>query len=85
MGFGISAKGLQIRMDQLMQELKMPKAFGGKIPGYDWFLGLKKRHPDLSLRRPEKLSSCRSKMLNKDVMDKYFSELEKVMNELDLL
>ena len=56
-----------------------------KIPGYDWFLGLKKRHPDLSLRRPEKLSSCRSKMLNKDVMDKYFSELEKVMNELDLL
>ena len=85
MGFGISAKGLQIRMGQLMQELKMPKAFGGKIPGYDWFLGLKKRHSDLSLRRPEKLSSCHSKMLNKDVMDKYFSELEKVMNELDLL
>ena len=85
MGFGISAKGLQIRMGQLMQELKMPKAFGGKIPGYDWFLGLKKRHPDLSLRRPEKLSSCRSKMLNRDVMDKYFCELGKVMNELDLL
>jgi hypothetical protein len=46
-------------------------AFKGKSPGKDWFDGFMKRHPDLSIRKPEKLTTTRARMLNPVVVTNY--------------
>ena len=37
--------------------------------GKDWYYGFMDRHPDLSLRKPEKLSKARSRMTNECVKE----------------
>ena len=50
----------------------------------DWWLGLKKRHPELTIRRSEKLSSSRPRMMNPVVVDKYYTDLEQIVNDSNL-
>ena len=75
-GFGVSRKQL-MRIDgrragQLCQRLNIQTPFKDGIPGKDWFLGLKARLPELSLRKPQKLSTARSQRMNKADVDHYF-------------
>lgn len=44
--------------------------------GYDWLKGFIKRHPDLSLRVPEKTSATREMGFNKPVVKTFFRLLE---------
>ena len=59
-------------------------AFKGKSPGKDWFDGFMKRHPDLSIRKPEKLTTTRARMLNPVVAANYFNDLDPLLDKLDL-
>lgn len=43
-----------------------------------------KRHPEVALRKPEKLRTVRARMLNGCVVDKYFADLSKIVVNLDL-
>ena len=52
------------------------------IPGKDWFVGLKGRHPDFVVKKPQKLSVTRAKALNKEVADKYLEQLKSTIDEL---
>ncbi|CAG2185477.1 unnamed protein product [Mytilus edulis] len=61
-------------------DLKTP--FKNGIPGKDWWKGFKNRHPEVVIRKPEKLSTVRSRMLNATVVGNYFKELQTVTEEL---
>jgi len=43
--------------------------------GKDWFEGLKRRHPGIVVRKPEKLGTNRARMMNKEVISRYFADL----------
>lgn len=44
--------------------------------------GLKRRHPELVTRKPEKLGNLRARMLNPTVVNKYFYDLGELMDNL---
>jgi hypothetical protein len=43
-----------------------------------------KRHQDLSIRKPEKLTTTRTRMLNPVVVTNYFNDLDALLYKLDL-
>ena len=47
--------------------------------GKDWYYGFMDRHPDLSLRKPEKLSKARSRMTNENVLKNFYDVLEPIL------
>jgi hypothetical protein len=64
------------RVGDLTKKMKLSvAAFKGKSPGKDWFDGFMKRHQDLSIRKPEKLTTTRARMLNPVVVTNYLNDL----------
>ena len=51
---------------------------------YDWWYGFKKRHPQLSVRRAESLSTARAIGMNRTVVHKHFDLLEETFHKYDL-
>jgi len=52
--------------------------------GYEWLYAFLRRHPDLSIRKPEALSITRASGMNKVVMQKWFESLETSLEELGI-
>ena len=52
--------------------------------GDDWYYRFMSRHPNLSLRKPEKLAHSRAIMANKTVVDDYYTKLKSTIEENDL-
>ena len=86
----VSSKGHGITRLQLMQQAgKLAQAMEIRTPwkthpGKQWWAGFKARNPDVTIRRPEGLSSVRSRALNPTIVGEYFILLHSVMNELGL-
>ncbi len=78
-GFGITKKQLLVKVARMCTSLKIPNPFRKGIPGDDWWQGLKRRHPNLVLRKPEKLATARIRMVNGPVLKKYFDDLGQVV------
>lgn len=74
MGFGISKQQLILKVSRLCKSLGL-NVFKNNIPSDDWWRGFRSRHPEISLRKPEPLSTMRSRMMNRVVVSNYFSEL----------
>jgi transposase len=72
-GFGISKRQLLLKVGTLCKKTSVA-SFKNGIPGKDWWYSFVKRHPEVSLRKPEKLETNRACMLNKplDPMGKMF-------------
>ena len=49
--------------------------------GKDWFFSFMKRHPNLSMCKPEAMSLARSSGFNIEAVGDYFNILEKVLGE----
>ena len=62
----------------------MKFAFNNGKPGKDWFEKFKRRHPDLSIRKPEKLTTTRARMVNPVVLHRYFTGLNELLTETDI-
>ena len=41
---------------------------------YDWHLAFKKRHPEITVRIPEKLSNSRAEAFNKKRVETFFQD-----------
>lgn len=71
-GFGISQQQLRTRVGTTLKRLNGPDA---KVPGEKWLTGVKHRHPELTLRKPQKLTTVRAAMMNRPVVRGYFDDL----------
>ncbi|KAK6191139.1 hypothetical protein SNE40_002880 [Patella caerulea] len=84
MGFGVSHQHLIAKTGRIINQLKLNTPFKGGIPGIDWFNSLQKRHPEISLRKPEKLAQNRVRMMNQDVVSHYFQTLNTTLESLNI-
>ena len=83
MGFGLSKTQLKAKTGKIVKSLKLKTGFKNNTPG-DWFIELKKRHPDVTMKKPQKLSVTRAKAMNREKVDKYFDLLKKILEEKKL-
>lgn len=81
-GFGVSKKQLTARAGQLCRTMGLKNRFTNGIPGKAWWSGLQHRHPTLTLRKPEKLATVRSKGMNGTVVGSYFVSLRELVTNV---
>ncbi|MEW8544909.1 MAG: helix-turn-helix domain-containing protein [Candidatus Thiodiazotropha sp.] len=74
-GFGIGRKQMIARAGTLCRQMGVKTSSKSGLPGKDWFKGFKRRNPALVLRKAEKLSTVRSRMLNPVTTGKYMLDL----------
>ena len=48
-------------------------------PGEHWWTGFRKRHPELTLRKVDRLDHSRTECLDPEVVDEYFKLLKKIL------
>ncbi|XP_052278809.1 uncharacterized protein LOC127877190 [Dreissena polymorpha] len=84
MGFGITRRMLLVKIGRIVRKLGIKSPFRNGVPGKDWIAGFLKRHPDVSLRTPQALSTCRARMLNETVTNNYFNDLAWLLESLCL-
>ena len=82
MGFGLSKTQLKAKTGRIVKSLKLKIGFKKDTPGDDWFIGLKKRHPDVKMKKPQKLSVTRAKAMNRDKVNSYFALLKGTLDKL---
>ena len=86
MNYGLSTKSTR----QLAYEMAVinsktfPQSWHNlKMAGEDWLYGFMKRHPDLSIRKPEACSLSRSTSFNKYNIDNFFAKLREVYSRYE--
>ena len=55
--------------------------FGKEGPSENWRTGFRRRHPELTLRKADKLERSRAASLNPEVVKQYFELLNEVMEK----
>lgn len=83
-GFGLTRRMLSVRVGRIVRRLGIRTPFHNGVPGKDWINGFLKRHSDISLRKPQALSTVRARMLNQTVTNNYFKTLADIFKQLDL-
>ena len=84
MGFGINRTQLMVKTGRVVRKMRLETPFRNGQPGKQWFEGLKRRHPDLSIRTPEKTTHARLRMMNKERVRRYFADLEELLAKTTL-
>ncbi|KAK3096889.1 hypothetical protein FSP39_004441 [Pinctada imbricata] len=79
-GIGISRQQVLRRVSDLCKRVGAPV----KKLGKDWFEGFKSRHPEISIRKPEKLTTTRARMVNPAILKNYFDELNGIFENTGL-
>ena len=64
------------------KQLQTP--FKDGIPGEDWYYGFMRRHPALSLKKPEHLQKLRKDARRPEIVYNFFEQLKKVVTESNL-
>ena len=84
-GFPLARKDIQQLAYQYAQQhnLKGFNVTRGSA-GYYWLKGFMQRHNELSVRKPESLSCSRASGLNKTVIDNWFDQYEKTLDDLQI-
>ncbi|XP_066267463.1 putative uncharacterized protein DDB_G0271982 [Branchiostoma lanceolatum] len=58
--------------------------FGGKTPGKRWWSGFRLRHPQISLRSPDRLDRARAAMSNPNTFSNHFAKLDELLTKHSL-
>ncbi|XP_022112053.1 jerky protein homolog-like isoform X2 [Acanthaster planci] len=86
LGFGLSISAVRKLAYEMAEDAGINHRFNKeeKKAGYDWYQGFMRRHPELSLRKPEGLSAARAAMLNPKVIGDHFTKLGEVLDTTGL-
>lgn len=81
--FGLSPKDVRCLAYQLAERNNIANNFNHeeKCAGLDWLRGFLKRHPDLSLRKPEATSAARAMGFNTVAVSKFFDNLSSCLEK----
>ena len=82
-GFGISKSQLLHKTGLLCTKKGFKTPFTDGKPGKDWWRGYTKRHPEVTLRKPEPLSSVWSRNMNPRIVGHYFIAFHKILNKFE--
>lgn len=77
--YGLSRKEARVVAYQMAQvnKIKMPPSWQqNEIAGEDWFRGFRQRHPDISLKKPERCSLARATGFNRHNVNIFYDNLE---------
>ena len=69
---------------ELVQEILVRKNIATTI-SHGWWEGFKKRHPEITLRKPEPVSHVRANCAQPEVLRRYFDELEVILKGNELM
>lgn len=80
--FGLTTKDIRYMAFSLAEKNKINHPFNKELglAGEDWLSGFRKRHPELTLRKPEATSAARAQGFNKPNVEKFFQLLKSVMD-----
>jgi len=85
MGYGLTTEDIKVIAYRIAASSGRPHPFKESSAGRDWYEGFMKRHPQLSLRKPEALSYARAKNANAKVIENFFVKLASVCAHLNIL
>ena len=68
-----------IKAGQTARSLSIKTPFKNDVAVKQWFRGFKSRFPELSIRKPQKVSTARSRSMSPVVVSAYFNELGPLM------
>lgn len=83
-GIGLTRRQVLSRTNLLCKRMKIGSGYKKFKAGKDWFEGLKKRHAGIVIRKPEKLGTARARMMNREVIGRYFDDLQTLLEGLGL-
>lgn len=83
-GFGVSKQQVLRKVGQITKAMSTTSTFSKGIPGKAWWRGFRSRHPEVAIRKPEKLSTVRARGLNHVQTGNYFLELLEILERLKL-
>ena len=83
-GIGLTRKQILAKTSTLCTRMKISSSYTAFKAGKDWWEGVRRRHPDLVIRKPEKLASTRARMMNREVINKYLNDLRTIVDGLNI-
>lgn len=80
--FGLTTKEIRLLAYQLAEknQINHPFAKENDQAGLDWMYSFMKRHPDLSIRKPEATSAARASGFNPTVVGKFYTLLSGIID-----
>jgi hypothetical protein len=67
-----------------LKDIKRKNPFPNEMPGVDWCRGFEKRHPDVTKRKPELVTTARAKQLTAANIDLFFDMYEELVDRCKL-
>ena len=83
-GYGRSYEELRLVVKKILDQDQRQNPFTDNLPGPTWVKAFMRRHPFISLRQSESLSTCRAKGCSPAVLKKWFDEFELFLREHQL-
>ena len=85
MGFGLSRNDIRSAAYKVAEACGKPHPFHDEMAGRAWLDGFFKRHPNLTLRKPQPLSYNRAVSANVDTISDYFAKIGAIYARLNIL
>ena len=84
-GYGQCRQQVCLVVKRWLDSNERPNPFPNNLPGKDWWYAFLRRHPDISLRTPQALETCRASACTPAVINKWYHDYEQFVLVNDLL
>ena len=85
MGFGLTRSNVRSTAYKLAEACGKPHPFHNEMAGKAWLEGFFRRHPKLTIRKPQPLSYNRAVSANVETINDYFAKIGALYARLNLL
>ena len=85
MGFGLRRETVMEMAYEIAEKTGRKHPFKNDTAGRAWFEGFQRRHPKLTMRKPQPLSYCRAASANQETINDFFGKLGAMYGRLNLI